>query len=194
MTDIEERFAHNGDNGSLIACALVGFSERSVSSAVSERLIPTGERSGLRTRIATTERVLLRIRVTFPLPSLVLPWIQGSFVRHNHYHSLPGTVISFDQVGHISAKRQFKLGRPFFPLGEGCFRHAHDFSNVFQNVGNRSKPRGHWQPFTYIPRGDGKRFIVRADEMLTAFVELERQVLTVTFYLESIHDDSRRDQ
>jgi hypothetical protein len=38
-------------------------------------------------------------------------------------------------------------------------------------------------------RDDGKRFVVRADEMLTAFVELERQVLTVTFYLESIHPD-----
>jgi hypothetical protein len=36
-------------------------------------------------------------------------------------------------------------------------------------------------------RGDGRRFIVRADEKLSAFVELERQVLTVTFYLESIH-------
>jgi hypothetical protein len=36
-------------------------------------------------------------------------------------------------------------------------------------------------------RGDGRRFIVRADEMLTAFVELEREVLTVTFYLASIH-------
>ena len=35
-------------------------------------------------------------------------------------------------------------------------------------------------------RGDGKRFIVRSDEILSAFVELERQVLTVTFYLESI--------
>lgn len=35
-------------------------------------------------------------------------------------------------------------------------------------------------------RGDGRRFIVRADEILTAFVELERQVLTVTCYLESI--------
>jgi hypothetical protein len=35
-------------------------------------------------------------------------------------------------------------------------------------------------------RGDGRRFIVRADEILSAFVELERQVLTVTFYLESI--------
>jgi hypothetical protein len=35
-------------------------------------------------------------------------------------------------------------------------------------------------------RGDGRRFIVRADEKLSAFVELERQVLTVTFYLESI--------
>ena len=27
-------------------------------------------------------------------------------------------------------------------------------------------------------RDDGKRFIVRADELLTAFVELEREVLT----------------
>jgi hypothetical protein len=36
-------------------------------------------------------------------------------------------------------------------------------------------------------RGDGKRFIVCADKKLSAFVELERQVLTVTFYLESIH-------
>jgi hypothetical protein len=38
-------------------------------------------------------------------------------------------------------------------------------------------------------RDDGKRFIVRADEKLSAFVELERQVLTVTFYLESVHAD-----
>ena len=30
------------------------------------------------------------------------------------------------------------------------------------------------------------RFIVRADEKLIAFLELERQVLTMTFYLESI--------
>ena len=36
-------------------------------------------------------------------------------------------------------------------------------------------------------RGDGRRFIVHADEKLTAFVELEREVLTVTFYLESIY-------
>ena len=35
-------------------------------------------------------------------------------------------------------------------------------------------------------RDDGRRFIVRADEKLSAFVELERQVLTVTFYLASI--------
>ena len=35
-------------------------------------------------------------------------------------------------------------------------------------------------------RDDGRRFIVRADEKLSAFVELEREVLTVTFYLESI--------
>jgi hypothetical protein len=41
-------------------------------------------------------------------------------------------------------------------------------------------------------RGDGRRFIVHADEKLSAFVELERQVLTVTFYRESIHVDSCR--
>ena len=39
-------------------------------------------------------------------------------------------------------------------------------------------------------RDDGRRFIVHADEKLTAFVELERQALTVTFYLESTHADS----
>jgi hypothetical protein len=39
-------------------------------------------------------------------------------------------------------------------------------------------------------RGDGRCFIVHADEKLSAFVELERQVLTVTFYLESIQADS----
>jgi hypothetical protein len=36
-------------------------------------------------------------------------------------------------------------------------------------------------------RADGKRFIVHADEKLSAFVELEREALTVTFYLTSIH-------
>jgi hypothetical protein len=35
-------------------------------------------------------------------------------------------------------------------------------------------------------RDDGRRFVVHADEKLSAFVELERQVLTVTFYLASI--------
>jgi hypothetical protein len=38
-------------------------------------------------------------------------------------------------------------------------------------------------------RDDGKHSIVRADEKLSAFVELERQVLTVTFYLKSIRND-----
>jgi hypothetical protein len=41
-------------------------------------------------------------------------------------------------------------------------------------------------------RDDGRRFVVRADEKLSAFVELERQVLTVTFYVESIRADSCR--
>jgi hypothetical protein len=43
-------------------------------------------------------------------------------------------------------------------------------------------------------RGDGRRFIVHADEKLSAFVELERQVLTVTFYLQAIHADPCVDQ
>jgi hypothetical protein len=30
-------------------------------------------------------------------------------------------------------------------------------------------------------RDDGRRFVVHADEKLSAFIELERQVLTVTF-------------
>ena len=41
-------------------------------------------------------------------------------------------------------------------------------------------------------RGRGKRYVVCADEKLSAFVELERQVLTVTFYRASIHADSCR--
>jgi hypothetical protein len=39
-------------------------------------------------------------------------------------------------------------------------------------------------------RDDGRRFIVHADEKLSAFVELEREVLTVTFYLASNQPDS----
>jgi hypothetical protein len=48
----------------------------------------------------------------------------------------------------------------------------------------RSEGRTMW--IVDAQRGDGKRFIVRSDEKLSAFVELERQVLTVTFYLASI--------
>jgi len=36
--------------------------------------------------------------------------------------------------------------------------------------------------------GYGRRFIVRGDEMLTVFVELERQVFTVACYLVSFLD------
>ena len=39
-------------------------------------------------------------------------------------------------------------------------------------------------------RDDGRRFVVHSDEILTAFVELEREVLTVTFNLESLQGDS----
>ena len=40
-------------------------------------------------------------------------------------------------------------------------------------------------------RDDGRRFIVRADESLSAFVELEREVLTTTFYLHPFNDSNR---
>ena len=36
-----------------------------------------------------------------------------------------------------------------------------------------------------------KGFIVRANEKLSAFFKLEREALTVTFYLESIRPDDR---
>ena len=39
-----------------------------------------------------------------------------------------------------------------------------------------------------------RSFIVHADEKLSAFAELERQVLTVTFYLESVDVDSCGDE
>jgi hypothetical protein len=42
-----------------------------------------------------------------------------------------------------------------------------------------------------LTRDDGRRFVVHSDEILTAFVELERRALTVTFYLESIHADEQ---
>ena len=53
-------------------------------------------------------------------------------------------------------------------------------------------PRG---PTIFIAdphRDDGKRFVVQSDEKLSAFVELQCEVLTVTFYLESNDPDSCR--
>jgi hypothetical protein len=43
-------------------------------------------------------------------------------------------------------------------------------------------------------RDYGRRFIVHADEKLSAFIELEREVLTVSFYLESIKPNPCVDQ
>jgi len=44
---------------------------------------------------------------------------------------------------------------------------------------------------TIVAAMAAKRYVMRADEKLTAFVELERQVLTMTFYLESIRAGDR---
>jgi len=41
-------------------------------------------------------------------------------------------------------------------------------------------------------RDDGRCFIVLLDDKLGAFVEPEREMLTVTFYLESVHANSFR--
>jgi hypothetical protein len=43
-----------------------------------------------------------------------------------------------------------------------------------------------WNDIFDAHRDSTKRFVVYADEKLSAFVELERQVLTVPFYLESL--------
>jgi len=42
-------------------------------------------------------------------------------------------------------------------------------------------------------RDDGRRFVVHADEILSAFVELERQVLTVTFFFNPFMPNARMD-
>jgi hypothetical protein len=54
---------------------------------------------------------------------------------------------------------------------------------IVRTSGNHRGRRTIW--IVDAHRGDGRRFIVRADDKLSAFVELERQVLTVTFYLAS---------
>ena len=41
-------------------------------------------------------------------------------------------------------------------------------------------------------RGDGKRFIVRADEKLTAFLELETVIRAVSHKIKSGHRDGQR--
>ena len=41
-------------------------------------------------------------------------------------------------------------------------------------------------------RDDGRRFIVQSDDKFSGFIEPEREMLTVTFYLESVHTNSCR--
>jgi hypothetical protein len=63
-----------------------------------------------------------------------------------------------------------------------------DNSKAGWSLGLVSAIDSNWRTIWIVDthRDDGRRFIVHADEKLSAFVELERQVLTVTFYLESI--------
>jgi hypothetical protein len=65
---------------------------------------------------------------------------------------------------------------------------ADRLSKVGWSLGWVSAIDAQWRTIWIVDahRGDGRRFIVRADEILSAFVELEGQVLTVSFYLESI--------
>jgi hypothetical protein len=72
-------------------------------------------------------------------------------------------------------------------------RTAHSGSNIRQSktILGRSVCRSEAETIWIVDahRNDGRRFVVHADEKLSAFIELEREVLTVTFYLESIHTD-----
>jgi hypothetical protein len=38
----------------------------------------------------------------------------------------------------------------------------------------------------HVRRGDGKRFVVRADEKLTAFIELEAAIRGCDFYIDTL--------
>jgi hypothetical protein len=83
----------------------------------------------------------------------------------------------------ISFRSPYQADRVDKICADTRIHHAPDcvFRRIELNMGN-PVALSLWTPH----RDDGRRFIVRADEKLSAFVELERQVLTVTFYLESI--------
>jgi hypothetical protein len=78
-----------------------------------------------------------------------------------------------------------------FRLSRKCKQSRADWTETKSGNGFSNPKKAGWSygNVSSLDR-DGKRFSVRADDKLTAFVELERQVLTVTFYLESIHGDS----
>ena len=72
-------------------------------------------------------------------------------------------------------------------IGASGFVEADNLSSfclVNERVGARVTASG----LVLAHRDDGRRFIVRAHEILSAFVELERQVLSVTFYLDPFND------
>jgi hypothetical protein len=85
-----------------------------------------------------------------------------------------------NQVAPVAAERFYlNLDRAALPLA----LHPRMFSGLAR-IAIASHGRTIW--IVDAHRDDGRRFIVRADEILSAFIEPERQVLTVTFYLESI--------
>jgi hypothetical protein len=67
-------------------------------------------------------------------------------------------------------------------------KHSFGLTFIARHPDSRAPRGGSGQTIWVVDAhsGDGRRFIVRADEKLSAFIELEREVLTVTFYLESI--------
>jgi hypothetical protein len=92
------------------------------------------------------------------------------------------------------------IGWQRYPLAQGISGDEGGLHMKYWEIiaNNLSKPGWSWGCVATInPKGqtifaadahrdDGRRFIVQSDDKLSAFVELERQVLTVTFYLASI--------
>ena len=49
-------------------------------------------------------------------------------------------------------------------------------NGVLTDLSSPTYPQGHFPNFADAHRGDGKQFVVRADEKLTAFLELEAAI------------------
>ena len=124
------------------------------------------------------------------------PRLNANPAVNEAHHKVPPAGFKYlvtEMVGWASGGPQKYTGRPM--------RESHEHLNITpkeweafmddfqQTLDKFSVPAAEQAELKAIVNstyGDGRRFVVRADELLSAFVELEREVLTVTFYLESI--------